>query len=291
MPVSSRAVDHRPRSWSGRVDARWSMAYAAGLGRADDHYLDTSRAGGVVAHPVFPVAPEWQLLVDPQARLELGLTADERARGVHAGHDLLLHQPLQPDVDITVTATVVGVERTPPGARVTVRFDAAGNDGAAQWTTWMPTLYRGVEVDGPDVVPTRPAPLPGAWPAGEEPARVVAIPLDRGAAHVYTECARIWNPIHTDVGVARRAGLPDIILHGTASLAHGVSAVLDATGAPPTAVRRLGGSFRAMVELPSTLRIEVASPTAHDGGRLVRFVVRNQAGGEAVRDGVVLLAD
>ena len=46
------------------------------------------------------------------------------------------------------------------------------------------------------------------------------------AAHVYSECARIWNPIHTDKKVARQAGLPDILLHGTASLALSVSAIL-----------------------------------------------------------------
>ena len=45
------------------------------------------------------------------------------------------------------------------------------------------------------------------------------------AAHVYTECARIWNPIHTDVAYARAAGLPDIILHGTATLALSISKV------------------------------------------------------------------
>src|SRR4029077_6419959 len=45
-------------------------------------------------------------------------------------------------------------------------------------------------------------------------------------AHVYTECARIWNPIHTDRAVARAAGLPDIILHGTATLALAVSRAL-----------------------------------------------------------------
>ena len=42
----------------------------------------------------------------------------------------------------------------------------------------------------------------------------VEVPYHLG--HVYTECARIWNPIHTDLAVARAAGLPGPILHGTA---------------------------------------------------------------------------
>jgi acyl dehydratase len=43
------------------------------------------------------------------------------------------------------------------------------------------------------------------------------------AALVYTECSRIWNPIHTNPAVATRAGLPRPILHGTATLAMAVS--------------------------------------------------------------------
>ena len=42
------------------------------------------------------------------------------------------------------------------------------------------------------------------------------VPISALAAHVYTECARIWNPVHTDTAVADRAGLPGLILHGTA---------------------------------------------------------------------------
>ena len=50
--------------------------------------------------------------------------------------------------------------------------------------------------------------------------RVAATP-----AHVYTECARIWNPIHTDIAVARGGRAARLILHGTATLALAVSRV------------------------------------------------------------------
>jgi len=52
------------------------------------------------------------------------------------------------------------------------------------------------------------------------------VPIPATLAHVYTECARIWNPIHTDPAVARQAGLSAILLHGTATLALAVSAAL-----------------------------------------------------------------
>ena len=72
--------------------------------------------------------------------------------------------------------------------------------------------------------PAPPHPIEGDERRGEP--EEVEIPVPAGAAHTYTECARIWNPIHTDKAVALAAGLPDIILHGTANLALGVSAVI-----------------------------------------------------------------
>lgn len=75
------------------------------------------------------------------------------------------------------------------------------------------------------------------------------------AAHVYTECARIYNPIHTDIAHARAAGLPGIILHGTATLALSVSRALAASGADPAHVRRVQCRFTGMVLMPATLAV------------------------------------
>ena len=85
----------------------------------------------------------------------------------------------------------------------------------------------------------------------------VEVPVPAGLAHTYTECARIWNPIHTDKAVARSAGLPDIILHGTATLALAVSAALERAGAGPAAgIARITCRFTGMVPLPSVMTVE-----------------------------------
>ena len=82
----------------------------------------------------------------------------------------------------------------------------------------------------------------------------IKVTVDLNAARVYTECARIWNPIHTDVAVARGAGLADPILHGTATLALAVSRVVarDLEG-DPGRVRGVAVRFTGMVTLPSRL--------------------------------------
>ena len=50
------------------IDARWLMAYAAGLGETDARYYDTLASGGPVAHPLFPVCYEWPVLLALRAR-------------------------------------------------------------------------------------------------------------------------------------------------------------------------------------------------------------------------------
>jgi acyl dehydratase len=280
VPVDSRAVGTRAGPWTGEIDARWLMSYAAGIDRTDDVYLDTLRENGVVGHPMFPVAPEWQLITDRTQRVRVGsLTADEGIRGVHAGHDITLHRPIRTCERVSIESEIVGVVASQPGAIVTTRFEAHDGSGEHLWTTVMHSMYRGVTVEGPDVPPPGVQPAPTV--AGDQ-VQERTVTLCPHAAHVYTECARIWNPIHTDPTVAKAAGLPGIIMHGTATLAHGVSFAMDVLGAGPDDVVRLGGSFRAMVRLPSDIMVRVRTDD-----HVACFEVLNAAGEPAVRDGFV----
>lgn len=283
MPVSTAAVGQRLKPWSGRVDARWLVGYVAGIGRTDPELFDTSRQGGVVAHPVFPVAPEWQLLTDPDSGFELGLSPQEAYRGVHASNDGLLHRPIPQDVDVTVEAEVTGVQATAAGALVTVRFDGTETGGAPLWTTWMRSMFRGVATTGPDAE-TAPAPALPPLPPLDEPVATVPVVLTAVAGQVYNECARVFNPIHSDTAIARAAGLDRPILHGSATFATAVSCVLDRLKASSADVSRCGVEFRAMVPFPAAITVELYDTL--DG--LTPFQVRNGAGEIALRRGFVV---
>jgi len=291
MPLSSRLVGASSVPVTTDVDARWTMAYAAGLGDAAPCYFDTRRTDGVVAHPLFPVCVEWPLVVDARYLPDDGaLTPAERMRGVHATHDLIVHRLVRAGDRLTTRLTIVGVERRTPGAYQLTRLETTDASGAPVCTTWMGALYRGVDVDGPDQpaadAPPLPAPMESTAPARAE----FRVPIAATAAHVYTECARIWNPIHTDAAFAAAAGLPAIILHGTATLALAVSRVIDAEASgDPARVRRIAGRFGAMVFMPSEIAVRILSRTPTDGGDQVRFEVCNAAGERAVRDGLVVL--
>lgn len=240
-----------------RVDARWLMAYSAGLGERN------------FPHPLFPVCYEW-----PATRLlreRAGLVPID-ARLVHAQHDLTIHRAPVAE-KLFVSGKVVAALQRRPGTLVVYRFVTKDEQGQPVSSTDFSALYRDVKLEGGDRAIEKVEDPPRHEKQLE---RVGDIAVSATAAHVYTECARIWNPIHTDVAYARAAGLPDIILHGTATLALSISKVLNSLGMTPDSVRRVRCRFAGMVLMPSVLTV-----FASQEGRSLAFETRN-GHGEAV---------
>jgi acyl dehydratase len=244
-----------------RVDKRWIMAYNAALG-----------AVNATPHPLFPVCYEWDAT---RALREASGLQKLNAQLVHAQHDLTLHRAPQAGETLATVAKVVAVEQRRPGAFVTIRLEARGAGGEAVSTTDYGMLYRGVTLDGGarsieklDDPPRHAGPLD----------RIGEIPVAATAAHVYTECARIWNPIHTDPEYAREAGLPGIILHGTATLAFSISTLMGAFQLRN--VRRARCRFAGMVLMPGTLAVH-----ASRGGDGIAFETRNERGEAVIERG------
>jgi acyl dehydratase len=286
MPLQSSIVGIAGAPMVSVVDSRWTMAYAAALGDAMPCYLDTNR--GVIAHPMFPVCFEWpvQVMMRAQFQQATSLTRDEAMRAVHATHDMVLHRAIRPPERLTTRLTVAGVERRKPGAYMVTRLDTVDEAGLPVCTSWYGAIYRGVAVEGVDV-PAKLAPAP-AEPLIEagEPLSECQVEVPAGMAHIYTECARIFNPIHTDASVARAAGLPEIILHGTATLAIAVSRIVESeAGKDPARVERVAARFGAMVTMPSTLTVRILARE----GAVVFFEVLSGQGRLAIRDGMVTL--
>ena len=262
MKISAGIVGREAGPDEQRVDARWLMAYSAGLGETR------------FPHPLFAVAYEWP--ATRQLRERAGLAPID-ARLVHAQHDLVLHRAALPGDILKISGKVVAAIQRRPGVLVVFRFTTHGERGDLVSTTDFSALYRDVQLEGGErsIVPV------------EDPPRqdgkldlVGDIPIAATAAHVYTECARIWNPIHTDVAYARAAGLPGIILHGTATLAFSVSRLVSAYRLE--SVRRVRCRFAGMVLMPSVLRLFAA---AHDGR--VAFETRNEQGEPVIERGWV----
>lgn len=279
--IADSAVGIEAGPFVATVDARWLMAYAAGVGETDARYFDTTARGGPAAHPLFLVGVEWPALVAVRAKV---LAGEAAVRGLHATHHVRRHRAPQAGETLWTTARVTAVEPRRSGTLLTVRLDTVDAAGAPVATTHYGSVFRGVR-------------LAGAVPAVDEPPAPPVASLPRcdvtwedevsvtpTAAHVYSECSRIWNPIHTDLAVARAAGLPGPILHGTATLALAVSRVVArAADGEPSVVRTIAARFTGMVPMPSTLRVRGRCDDA------VAFDVLGGDGRPVVADGKVQL--
>ena len=272
MRLSSAIVGEQAGPLEHAVDARWLMAYSAGLGETDARYYDTG--AGVMAHPLFPVCYEWPVAQPLRALPALKPLFPQL---LHAQHDLAIHRPPRAGDQLAVTGKIVAVTQRAPGAFVVFRFEARDQAGERVTTTDFGALYRGVTVDGGDRRVEEVSDAPASQGRLES---IGELQIAANAAHVYTECARIWNPIHTDIAYARAAGLPTIILHGTATLALSVSLVLKNFGRDPRQVRRLQCRFSGMVPMPSALTVHAAQ----EAGRIA-FETRNEHGAAVIARG------
>ena len=288
MPLDKKMIGCQTDGVEHWVDERWLMAYAASLADLNPVYMDTT-AGNVIAHPIFPVCLEWPPILNTRKLAAADtLTDEESGRGVHAAHDLHIFRPISAGETLTTKATMIGIEAIKPGGAYTMRLDTFDAQQQLVCTTYQLSIYRGVAViDGRtdsegesdvELAPESPAALP------IEQTRNFAISIPASLAHTYTECARIWNPIHTDRKVALAAGLPDIILHGTATLALAVTRIIDERlGGDPTRVKRIGGRFAAMVLMPSTIQLQLSASSDNH----LSFQVLNEQGETAISKGFI----
>ncbi|MBU6319715.1 MAG: hypothetical protein KGS00_08685, partial [Alphaproteobacteria bacterium] len=174
---------------------------------------------------------------------------------------------------LIVSGEVIAMNSTRAGARLTSLIRVSERiSGEVVTESRVDTIFRGVETDAPPASPGDRAPIR----IGE--ARETVLPVPRGFPHVYTECASIWNPIHTERRAALAAGLPDIIVHGTALWAFAFLSL----DRPKTRLTRLAGRFSAMA-IPGhsvCLRHWDAQPEGF------AFELLNAAGERAVSSGL-----
>jgi acyl dehydratase len=277
MPVNSALVGGVLPTLTIAVTPRMALAYAAGIGAVDA--LDDARAD-FAALPFFCVSLEWQLVIAARNRM-LGVSSDEAIRAVHVGQQTRFFAPLRPEQDVRVSGRILEVRRTRAGALTISELNVTAEGGTEISSTRSAGLYRDVEVAGEDrSIADMPLAAPSVPPSD---IRETSIALDRGFAHRYSEAANIWNPIHTERRVALAAGLPDIIVHGTALWAIAGKVLVDrfAPGAPQR-LASLSRRFAAMV-LAGTSIVVRHGVDAHSGA--VSFTVLNDRGQQAIASG------
>lgn len=274
------------------MHARGLLAYAAALGfDSEPLFMDDARPGGLEAVPFICTRFEWQLQRQLRRHPALGLTPEETDRGVHFVQDSRFFKPLRPGMNVEAKGRVSSVRAVRAGALIAYDYTLEDADARELLSASRSvSIFRDVAVTAvaseaqqheqrdADQARARVAtPLPPLTDAMH-----VSIPIARGFPHVYTECAEIWNPVHTERTAALAAGLPDIILHGTATWALAGRELLIAYCRGGRQMKRLAGRFTGNVIPPATLTLR-HRPDAEDPAT-IHFDVMG-ANGEVVLAG------
>jgi acyl dehydratase len=285
MPVKSSAVGAKLDVVNVEMTARKALAYAAAIMDSSAEVFDDARAGGIIVPPPYCVSPEWPVVSGPKVQEAMGMSLAERRRGVHYIQDSEFHLPIRPGMSLRTEGRVVAVRRSRAGALTQSKLTTVDTgSGETLVTSWTSSIVRGVEVEGEDNTAETPPALP---PGSGEAMAEIEIFIPREMPHSYTECADIWNPIHTEREVALAAGLPDIILHGTATWAlAGREVIRLCCAGDPAKLKRLHGRFTAMVIPGTAIRVALEEPN----GGVVGFTVYNGEGEAAISNGIAVVA-
>lgn len=272
---------------SFNVDARSITAFASGVGDFNECYMDDAREGGLIGHPGMVFSFQWNSRFTPDMEYDLQLVR----RGVHAWVDVRFERPIREGDVITSQGRSIAVRQLEPGVLSSQRFTM--RDSAGEIVAVMDTggITRGARLDGPDQE-LEPVPLlPQPTANGAQPLWSADLAIDPQAPHIYTECADIWNPIHTERRVALAASLPDIILHGSANIAIALREVINRSfNADPTRLRRFAGQFRGMVFPGRPVTVRALESRQEDGETTIFFEMLNHAGQPAIANGLAVAA-
>jgi acyl dehydratase len=215
-----------------------------------------------------------------------GTTPEEAWSSIHVQQDSSFHRPIHPGSRLRTTGRVVQLRSTRAGALSVLKLETKDErSGEPVVTSWFSGIFLRIPLEGDGGVVEEPPALRDEAGLMVPVEAQVAIPIARSLPHVYTECAGIWNPIHTERRIAIDKALPDIILHGTCTWAlAGMELIRRCAEGNSGRLKRLAGRFHGMVIPGSTVGLEFGRDPQQQA--VVQFTVRNAEGALAVSHGV-----
>ena len=283
--LTSAQVGLKTRPAEHTIDQRFAKGFAAGIYETNPVYFDDLHAAGIKVHPAIAFSLQW----NSRHRDKPVFETDVPVLGVHAGTDLIIHRPFSVGDRVTVQGEIVSRKQIRSGVIDIDRYTMINQAGDVIAELDFNMIYRHAELsdDGQEIA--APVKRPSKPQVFLHPDSVKDIEISRGDIHRYTECSRIFAPIHTDRRVARSSGLPDIILHGSATKAIALSHIINRYfDGDPTRIRRLYGQLRGLVEPDTTISVQVERTNDVADELHVFFHVLNQDGDRAIDHGFVV---
>jgi acyl dehydratase len=210
-------------------------------------------------------------------------------RLLHGEHDLRFHGKLVPGRVYETTVKIAKVAEKAGNEIIELKImtvDKGKGDVVIETGSTMFIHGEHKNVDGAAPPPER--------AARPEPARTLVLDASEQVAADqslrYADASGDHNPIHKDPEVAKKAGLPDIILHGLCSMAFCQKAVINnLAGGEPERLKRLKVRFAKPVLNGQALAIHGWESDAAPWSRVVAFDARVD-GHVVLKDGIAEIA-
>jgi len=217
ISISSKFVGTSLKPYTKVIDWRDTMNFAAAVKDNNPQYFNDEAPEGIIAPPMFSISVTWPILLnlqdylnDPSFPFEIASTQ------VHFSEHLQFFQTIKPADKLTVKGVIAAIEPRSAGTHVVIKFEAFNQNEQLVFIEHIGGMMRGVKcLDGARGIESLPhfnsieSEKASLW---EE--KIYISPLQ---PYIYDGCAKVFFPIHTSVKFAHQVGLPNIILHGTAT--------------------------------------------------------------------------
>ncbi len=246
-----------------------------------------AHAEGEIAPPVFAIVPAFQAA--GMASMQV-IPGELLGAILHGEQDFHYHRPIEAGMELSTSATPIGMRQRSSGVTVVTRAETREAGGELVVEQFMVTFVRGAQ--GADEVGDE-APAHGFDESlrEREPDAEVAQTFDSDQTYRYAEAAGDPMQIHLDDEFARSVGLPGIIIHGLCTMAFTSRAVIEhACPDDPTRLRRLAVRFASIALPEQTIATRIWDTGEADGRATYAYETSSDAGAVVIKDGLAEVA-
>lgn len=269
--------EYPPNTTEATLEAM--QTYARAYNDDNPAFFDSTRAGGIVAPPMYGVVATWSSVMgavgDPELKVDL-------VRLLHGEQDMEFFQPIRPGDKITSKAKIASIETKGTGETLVLEIDATNQAGERVQRVLFNAFIRGSRKGiGERIVE----------PQRGEPIASVAQQIDKDQTYRYKEASGDFNPIHVDESFAKMAGLPGIIVHGLCTMAFTSKVMIDKLcGRDPMKLKRLRVRFSRPVFPGQVITTKVWADGEREGRKVYAFETFNPDGQAVIRGGIAEVA-
>jgi len=257
-------LDQRHGPFVGTLDPSVIAQYAAATN-------DTNAP--VVAGDAVPATFPVILIFDAQwaANAAVPKSVYQSGRnGVHGEHEVLMHRPLVPGETLETFSEPFAVRNTRAGARVVLRMEQFGTDGALAAEHWWTIFFPGCD----ELADVGPEPPDHTFPEAARDHLVGSVTqhVAGDIATRYAEVSNDWSAHHFDLESARKAGVDYLFAHGLCTMAMCTQAAVGmVAGGDPSQVRRVAVRFASPTRLGADVTVDVYDASTSEGTGVYAF--------------------